>query len=96
MSPEEDRTRDTVDSEPKLYQLSYPGPSLSLDYGKKLYSSTEVMIHGKRTQKTNKRKNKQQQNNSNNVILNIARRPYLRSILSLFRLFLEIVSNFYL
>ena len=29
MSPEEDRTRDTVDSEPKHYQLSYSGPSSS-------------------------------------------------------------------
>ena len=27
MSPEEDRTRDTVDSEPKHYQLSYSGPN---------------------------------------------------------------------
>ena len=27
MSPEEDRTRDAVDSEPKHYQLSYSGPS---------------------------------------------------------------------
>ena len=26
MSPEEDRTRDAVDSEPKDYQLSYSGP----------------------------------------------------------------------
>ena len=26
MSPEEDRTRDAVDSEPKHYQLSYFGP----------------------------------------------------------------------
>ena len=26
MSPEEDRTRDTVDIEPKHYQLSYSGP----------------------------------------------------------------------
>ena len=26
MSPEEDRTRNTVDSEPKHYQLSYSGP----------------------------------------------------------------------
>ena len=26
MSPEEDRTRDTVDSEPKHYQLSYSSP----------------------------------------------------------------------
>ena len=30
MSPEEDRTRDTVDSEPKHYQLSYSGPLLIL------------------------------------------------------------------
>ena len=28
MSPEEDRTRDAVDSEPKHYQLSYSGPTL--------------------------------------------------------------------
>ena len=28
MSPEKDRTRDTVDSEPKHYQLSYSGPPL--------------------------------------------------------------------
>ena len=26
MSPEEDRTRDTVDSDPKHYQLSYSDP----------------------------------------------------------------------
>ena len=26
MSPEEDRTRDAVDGEPKHYQLSYSGP----------------------------------------------------------------------
>ena len=26
MSPEEDRARDAVDSEPKHYQLSYSGP----------------------------------------------------------------------
>ena len=29
MSPEEDRTRDAVDSEPKQYQLSYSGPLIS-------------------------------------------------------------------
>ena len=29
MSPEEDRTRDAVDSEPKHYQLSYSGPCLA-------------------------------------------------------------------
>ena len=28
MSPEEDRTRDTVDSEPKHYQLSYSSPQI--------------------------------------------------------------------
>ena len=28
MCPEEDQTRDTVDSEPKHYQLSYSGPGL--------------------------------------------------------------------
>ena len=28
MSPEEDRTCDTVDSEPKHYQLSYSGPPI--------------------------------------------------------------------
>ena len=27
ISPEEDRTRDAVDSEPKHYQLSYSGPN---------------------------------------------------------------------
>ena len=30
MSPEEDRTRDAVDSEPKHYQLSYFGPRFCL------------------------------------------------------------------
>ena len=30
MSPEEDRTRDAVDSEPKHYQLSYSGPTARL------------------------------------------------------------------
>ena len=30
MSPEEDRTRDAVDSEPKHYQLSYSGPYSTL------------------------------------------------------------------
>ena len=33
MSPEEDRTRDAVDSEPKHYQLSYSGPSTDLKSG---------------------------------------------------------------
>ena len=31
MSPEEDRTRDAVDSEPKHYQLSYSGPHMVQD-----------------------------------------------------------------
>ena len=31
MSPEEDRTRDAVDSEPKHYQLSYSGPTVTND-----------------------------------------------------------------
>ena len=31
MSPEEDRTRDTVDSEPKHHQLSYSGPQTTLN-----------------------------------------------------------------
>ena len=31
MSPEEDRTRDAVDSEPKHYQLSYSGPHKLFD-----------------------------------------------------------------
>ena len=30
MSPEEDRTRDAVDSEPKHYQLSYSGPLMMM------------------------------------------------------------------
>ena len=30
MSSEEDRTGDTVDSEPKHYQLSYSGPLVSV------------------------------------------------------------------
>ena len=32
MSPEEDRTRDAVDSELKHYQLSYSGPGLHFEY----------------------------------------------------------------
>ena len=31
MSPEEDRTRDAVDSEPKHYQLSYSSPDNNND-----------------------------------------------------------------
>ena len=32
MSPEEDRTHDAVDSEPKHYQLSYSGPFRCFDF----------------------------------------------------------------
>ena len=32
MSPEEDQTRDAVDSEPKHYQLSYSGPLMVYDF----------------------------------------------------------------
>ena len=35
MSPEEDRTRDTMDSEPMHYQPSYSGPDCSLFDDKK-------------------------------------------------------------
>ena len=38
ISPEEDRTRNTVDSEPKHYQLSYSGPA-------QLLSLTELKSH---------------------------------------------------
>ena len=31
MSPEEDRTRDTMDSEPMHYQLSYSGPRMEFE-----------------------------------------------------------------
>ena len=34
MSPEEDRTRDIVDSEPMHYQLSYSDPDLDLIDGR--------------------------------------------------------------
>ena len=37
MSPEEDRTRDAVDSEPKHYQLSYSGPAEPFEPCRKLY-----------------------------------------------------------
>ena len=47
ISPEEDRTRDAVDSEPKHYQLSYSGPlvvawkpqSLSVEYSLSLWAA---------------------------------------------------------
>ena len=41
MSPEEDRTRETVDSEPKHYQLSYSGPLMST-LNTKTHSSKEM------------------------------------------------------
>ena len=39
MSPEEDRTRNTVDSDPKHYQLSYSGPQAKFEYltGKRVF-----------------------------------------------------------
>ena len=37
MSPEEDRTRDTVDSERKHYQLSYSGPQAEYLTGKQVF-----------------------------------------------------------
>ena len=48
MSPEEDRTRDAVDSEPKHYQLSYSGPqSTCFDLGSLLSMKTEcVYLNG--------------------------------------------------
>ena len=47
MSPEEDQTRDTVDSEPKHYQLSYSGPHIS--HITILYSSLIIMTKILRT-----------------------------------------------
>ena len=43
MSPEEDRTRDAVDSEPKHYQLSYSGPLCVFDSRERLSKLTEEM-----------------------------------------------------
>ena len=37
MSPEEDRTRDAVDSEPKHYQLSYSSPIITFYYHYQYY-----------------------------------------------------------
>ena len=42
MSPEEDRTRDAVDSKPKHYQLSYSGPPLVT------YERSQSIARGKR------------------------------------------------
>ena len=42
MSPEEDQTRDAVDSEPKHYQLSYSGPNAVT---KIYYLNTMVLRH---------------------------------------------------
>ena len=46
MSPEEDRTRDTVDSEPKHYQLSYSGPLTEIKWGsfEHAYTNTEEQL----------------------------------------------------
>ena len=43
MSPEEDRTRDAVDSEPKHYQLSYSGP-VCLQYSFCLHTSMYLYL----------------------------------------------------
>ena len=40
MSPEDDRTRDSVDTEPKHYQLSYSGPVQLYDPIRPYTSST--------------------------------------------------------
>ena len=42
MSPEEDRTRDAVDSEPKHYQLSYFGPHVSMYRGSLFQTSCQL------------------------------------------------------
>ena len=52
MFPEEDRTRDTVDSEPKHYQLSYSGPEYLICIRflllyVHLFSAVEHVSHGK-------------------------------------------------
>ena len=59
-SPEEDRTRDTVDSEPKHYQLSYSGPHRTMYpyIHSLLLSSYFRTVSVKRTSK-NRRKRKE-------------------------------------
>ena len=42
MSPEEDRTHDAVDSEPKHYQLSYSGPSQTIKLSSSLATNVAV------------------------------------------------------
>ena len=44
MSPEEDRTRDAVDSEPKHYQLSYSGPSLLVSAARVLQTVLRIQV----------------------------------------------------
>ena len=44
MSPEEDRTRDAVDSEPKHYQLSYSGPDVILNFKKRDVHPSETIL----------------------------------------------------
>ena len=46
MSPEEDRTHDAVDSEPKHYQLSYSGPPLSFNVWISLSSGKKTNWRG--------------------------------------------------
>ena len=42
MCPEEDRTRDAVDSEPKHYQLSYSGPSWTFSFCRRQMQAHEA------------------------------------------------------
>ena len=45
MSPEEDRTRDAVDSEPKHYQLNYSGPVTPVNLLPLVTSAADVKHH---------------------------------------------------
>ena len=49
-SPEEDRTRDAVDSEPKHYQLSYSGPLLCdlNPHQQPIYRGRDALVQRKR------------------------------------------------
>ena len=47
ISPEEDRTRDTVDSEPKHYQLSYSGPPFNVTESHSKVLCIEKLLHPK-------------------------------------------------
>ena len=49
MSPEEDRTRDAVDSEPKHYQLSYSGPLTPISTTSSSWSLVHLAQQAQRT-----------------------------------------------